>query len=375
MGQYNKFRGTAGWLSMWEHTIRFRSMRNKQEVERRIQILDFWKKHGEQATKDAFGISRRTLYRWQAILEERHGHLDALDPKSTTPKRRRKRKVLPEVETFVIQERIKHPRLGKAKLAVIMQGEGYEVSESYIGRVLGDLKKRNLLPQYKRLSFNAKFGEHYEIKQKQRKKLRRAHKQGVELDTIIRFVDGTKRYILTAIDVQKKFAFAGAYTTHTSASAADFLKKVIEVCPFKISELQTDNGSEFALRFEEACTILGVTHFHTYPRCPKMNPFIERFNRTISDDFIMLNRGLLRDDIHAFNLKMIDWLLWYNTIRPHESLGMMSPLRYIVLTLQAEECQMWWTRTGACAFWRAPLYSHYVSTNRKNSTFKGADRP
>ncbi len=46
---------------------------------------------------------------------------------------------------------------------------------------------------------------------------------------------------------------------------SDFLKKLIKVCPFTIDELQTDNGSEFALRFREACTLLSITHFH-YPR-------------------------------------------------------------------------------------------------------------
>ena len=161
-------------------------------------------------------------------------------------------------------------------------------------------------------------------------------------------VDITPEQYLTNLatdDVEKKFAFAGAYTSHSSASAADFLKRVIEVCPFQIDELQTDNGSEFALHFEAACATLGLTHFNTHPRSPKENPFVERFNRTISEDFIMLNRNLLRDDVSAFNLKLVDWLIWYNTIRPHQSLGMVSPLKYIVSTLTAEECQMWWTRT------------------------------
>mgnify|MGYP001561559647 FL=1 len=347
MAYFNKFKGTSGWLYMWERTIRFRNMRNKQKVERRVKILDFWKKHGAQAVEDAFSISRRTLFRWQAALEERHGHLDALDPKSTAPKERRRRNVLPEVEDFIVRERTIHPHLGKAKLAVIMRAEGYEVSESYVGRVIGDLKKRNLLPQHRKLSFQAKTGNHTETSQIRRKKLRRIHKQGMELDTIIRFIDGTKRYILTAIDVEKKFAFAGAYTSHSSKSAADFLRRVIEVCPFEIDELQTDNGSEFAKNFEEACILLGLTHFNTHVRSPKENAFIERFNRTISEDFIMLNRPLLRDNVSAFNFKMVDWLLWYNTVRPHESLGMVSPLRYIVSTLTVGECQMWWTRTTA----------------------------
>ena len=331
---------------MWERTIRLRSMRNKQEVDRRVKILGFWSEHGTKATRDAFDVSKRTLFRWKETLEKNNGHLNALDPKSTAPLKRRRRNILPEVERLVIEERVKHPRYGKKKLKVFLKKEGHDLSESYVGRVITNLKERKLLPSGRKLSFFAQTGKHHEIQPIRRKKLRRVHKRGMELDTIVRFIDGIKRYILTAIDVEKKFAFAGAYTSHSSASAADFLKRVIEVCPFIIDELQTDNGSEFAKNFEDACSVLGLTHFHTYPRSPKMNPFIERFNRTISEDFIMLNRPLLRDDVSAFNEKLVDWLLWYNTERPHESLGMLSPLRYIVSTLTAGECQRYWTRTS-----------------------------
>jgi transposase InsO family protein len=323
-------------------------MRNTREVERRVKVLGFWKEHGTKATQDAFGVSRRTLFRWQTTLARTAGRLDALDPKSTAPKGRRRRIILPEVESFIIRERTLHPRLGKKKLAVLLKTDGYAVSESYIGRVIDNLKERRLLPQHRRLSFHARTGNHHEQKHIRRTKIRRVHKKGMELDTIIRFVDGTKRYILTAIDVEKKFAFAGAYTSHSSASAADFLRRVVHVCPFEISELQTDNGSEFALHFEQACISLGLTHFNTHVRSPKENAFIERFNRTISEDFIMRNRPLLRDDVSLFNEKMVDWLLWYNTKRPHESLGMVSPLRYIVSTLTTEECQRYWTRTDIC---------------------------
>jgi transposase InsO family protein len=330
---------------MWERTIRFRYMRNKQEVDRRVRALTFWEKHGEQAALDAFGISRRTLYRWQGALKKSTGRLDALDPKSTAPRGRRKRVVLPEVESFIIRERQAHPRLGKGKLTVLLKEEGSVLSESYVGRVIHDLRERNLLPQYRKLSFQAKTGNHTETPVFKRTKLRRKVKRGMELDTVVRFVDGTKRYILTAIDVERKFAFAGAYTSHSSASAADFLIKVIEVCPFTIDELQTDNGSEFALLFETACASLNLTHFNTYPRSPKMNAHIERFNRTLSEGFIMSHRPLLRDDLTAFNEALVDWLLWYNTRRPHQSLGQVSPLRYILSSLTVEECQRWWTRT------------------------------
>ena len=88
-----------------------------------------------------------------------------------------------------------------------------------------------------------------------------------------------------------------------------------------------------------------IVHFHTYPRCPKQNSEIERFNRTISEAFISRNLYLLAYDIDAFNEKLMEWLLWYNTRRPHWSLGLISPLRYIVSTLSAEESQMCWTNT------------------------------
>jgi len=74
-----------------------------------------------------------------------------------------------------------------------------------------------------------------------------------------------------------------------------------------------------------------------------MNTEIERFNRTVSEAFISRNRMLLAYDIDAFNKKLMDWLIWYNARRPHWSLGLISPLRYICNQLPAKESQMWWT--------------------------------
>ncbi len=348
MRQFNKFRGTSGFVWLWERGLRLRGMRDQKEAERRVKILGFWHEHGEEAAGDAFGVSRRTLYRWQAALERAHGQLQALDRKSTAPKKRRQRAYPQALCDRIIALRTAHSRLGKKKLAVLLRD--CNVSESYCGRVLAHLKEQGLLAQHRHLTVNGKTGRLNEKTYTQRKKMRRRVKRGMEVDTVIRFIDGTRRYILTAIDVEKKFAFAAAYTSHSSATAADFLYKLIAVAPFPITEVQSDNGSEFALRFREACEKLGIVHYHTYPRSPKMNAHIERFNRTLSEDFVMGHRALLRDNLVAFNDTLIDWLLWYNTERPHESLGMVSPLRYIVSTLSESECQMWWTSTGYCKF-------------------------
>lgn len=346
MRQFNVFRGTSGWLFTYERAIRWLRMRNEEEVRRRVKILDFWRVHGLAATKDAYGVSRATLFRWQQVLAKTRGRLDALDPRSTTPKRKRQRTYVPGLTERIIELRKLHWRIGKKKLAPLLRDEGFDLSESYVGRVLSDLKRSGLLPRYAHVSVSARTGKTFERKPVYRRKIRRPkRKRGIEIDTVVRFVDGIKRYILTAINVETRFAFAGAYTNHSSASAADFLSKLRIVSPHPIREVQSDNGSEFAGYFDDACNRLSIIHYHTYPKSPKMNAHIERFNRTISEQVIMPHRAALRDDLERFNTLMVDWLIWYNTKRPHESLGSIPPLRYIVSTLPRRESQRCWTRT------------------------------
>ena len=346
MRQFNIFRGTKGWLWLYERQLRLAHMNNQAEAERRLRILIFWEKHGDAATAEAFGVARRTLYHWQESLRRADGTLNGLDKRSTTPIHRRARILPLGLETKIINLRRDHHRLGKKKIAVLCG-----ISESKAGRILADIKKRGLLPQYATVRVDARTGRMHEKHPISQPRIRRPkQKRGLEVDTIVRFIGSTKRYIYTAINLEDRFAFGGAYLHHSSESARDFLTKLIAVAPFNITEIQTDNGSEFAHLFHDACTELNIVHYHTYPRCPKMNGSVERFNRTLSEDFIQHHLPLLRDDIHSFNESLIDWLLWYNSERPHESLGMLAPLQYYARTLSREECQMWWTRTKAGLF-------------------------
>jgi IS30 family transposase len=57
--------------------------------------------------------------------------------------------------------------------------------------------------------------------------------------------------VLTAIDRYSRFAFARMYTTHSSKTAADFLRRLYLLMDEKIIHVQTDNGSEFHLLFEK----------------------------------------------------------------------------------------------------------------------------
>lgn len=344
---FNKFRGTKGFITTWERVIRFRYMITEQAKER-CRILAYWEKYGDEATIEALKVSRRTLFRWQKKLELNMGKLEGLNKGSTIRKRKNKRVIPQEVQDFILRERQFDPNLSKDKLSVLMKQDGIaDISASTVGRMINDLKRQGILRKVVKLSYHARTDSHHEKMKLKRKKLRsKGHDGGlVKADSIVRFTNGIKRYIVTAIDIKTKFAFAYAYTNHSSKGTTDFMKKFKSVAPIPLTHIQTDNGSEFANHFELLLEKDGVIHFHTYPRFPKMNSEIERFNRTLSDAFIKQNRMLLAHNIDVFNQKLIDWLLWYNTRRPHWSLGLVSPLRYIVSTLPAQECHMIWTNT------------------------------
>jgi transposase InsO family protein len=342
----SNLRGTKGFVIAWERLIRFKYMITEKAKER-TRILAFWERHGDAATCEAFGVSRRTLYRWQQALEKGCGKLASLNPYSTAPVRRRMRNINTQLTERIIALRTKHPRLGKEKVHALLKKEGYIGSVSTIGRILSDLKARGSLPSSIPLSFHARTGAHHAKHVSQRKKLRRPqHARVLELDTVVRFVDGMKRYTLTAVDTEKKTAFAGVYTNHGSGSASDFLRRCIEVIPDCPTHIQTDNGSEFAKYFRDHAENLGLTHYHTYPRSPKMNAHVERFNRTLSEEFLVYHKAELRDDVSLCNKLLIDWLLWYNGERPHHSLRLLSPFDAMMVGLEVRECQMWWTNTG-----------------------------
>src|SRR3989338_606302 len=112
MRQFNKFKGTKGFIALWEYMIRFRYMITEQAKER-IRILTFWEKHGAEAAAEAFQVSERALFRWQNALQRSHGKLDGLNPCSTAPKQRRKRILPNALASSIIELRATHPRIGK----------------------------------------------------------------------------------------------------------------------------------------------------------------------------------------------------------------------------------------------------------------------
>ena len=172
MQQYNKTKGVRGIVSLYHDALRFRDMITPQ-AEERVRILAFWQKHGDSATKEAFKVSRATLFRWQKALRSGGGKIESLVPGSTAPKMRRRRVIPDSVKELIMRERLRE-KIGKEKLARLLRDDGITtLSASTVGRMLGDLKRNGALSNSARVTLNGRTGNLIERKLKQyRKKLR-----------------------------------------------------------------------------------------------------------------------------------------------------------------------------------------------------------
>ncbi len=339
----------------------------RELIEKRIEIIKFFDEFGEKAARRAFGKSRSTIYLWKQKLKKAGGQISVLAPGDRTPRRKRHRVINPFIERFIIEYRTKHPGVDKATVAPVLtaacQRAGIKpVSESTVGRIIHDLKERHRLPAFRKIGFNSRTGRMVVREKQPVKKLRRKSFYPklpgdlVEIDTVSIFVDGVKRYLLTAIDLPTRFAFAYTYKSSSSSSARDFLEKLKSVAPFRITRVQTDNGHEFEKHFSQACRDQDLIHYFNYPRHPQSNGHLERFNRTVQEQFAYYHTDAL-DEPDAFNRELMDYLIWYNTEKPHRGIGKLPPLRYYLNNfVTPQKSNMLWTLTRCCAKTWYPLH-------------------
>ena len=348
-------RGIKGFYRIAKYALRWEMVH--KDAQQRFKILKFWQTHGLAATRDAFQLSRRTLFAWKARWQAEG--VAALVPGSTAPKRRRQREWSPAIVGEIRALRTRHPNLAKEKIHSFLlpfcQRQSLRCpAVRTIGRLIADAPDKmrhapvRLRPNGQPKKARAKLAR----KPKQFKARHPGH--CVALDSIERQLDGSRCFIITFTDLHSHFALAWATGSHASAAAAQFFRLIAAAFPYRIEAVLTDNGSEFKRNFSAELQRQALTHWHTYPKTPKMNAHCERFNRTIQDEFVDYHENHLFTDRLQFNLKLLVWLDWYNRERPHFSLTepvptrktpkLLSPLQFLT---KHHQCNMYWPDTRA----------------------------
>ena len=316
-------------------------------AENRLKILMFWKKYGLEATREAYGAKRSTLYGWWKIYKESDYRTDSLNPGSQARRNVNKREIHPLILKEIKRLRLEVcPNMGKAKikkdLDKFCQKNGLPVySESKIGRII---KGKKIYHHRRKVYHDGRVKIVKKAKKERKPKDFKAANPGdlIEIDTIVKFAWSVKRYIITAVDVKTRYAFAYYYKKHDSASARDFFKKLEQVFPYQIKAVQTDNGSEFHRYFQDYLKDKRIMHYWNYPGCPYRNGHVEKYNRSIQEEFVDWNEVLLRNP-DSFNSRLMDWLVWYNSKRYHWGLNLMTPVEYLLKNNFVSN--MCWTNT------------------------------
>ena len=113
----------------------------------------------------------------------------------------------------------------------------------------------------------------------------------------------------------------------TVTAAAEVLDALAARMPFKVRAISVDNGAEFMAEFEQACATRGIRLFVLPPRSPKLHGTVERANRTHTEEFYELTDA--ETGLASLQAALRDWETVYNTVRPHQSLGYLTPAEYL----------------------------------------------
>jgi transposase InsO family protein len=129
-------------------------------------------------------------------------------------------------------------------------------------------------------------------------------------------------HVHTAIDAHSRLAYSEFGGTENTANCVAFLARAVAWFAdygISIERILTDNGNGYRSReWKQLCDQLGIRHSRTRPYRPATNGKVERFNRTLLDEWAYAR--LWKTD--ASRARALDrWLHRYNHHRHHTAIG------------------------------------------------------
>jgi transposase InsO family protein len=144
--------------------------------------------------------------------------------------------------------------------------------------------------------------------------------------------DGTSAKVLTGIDDHSRMCVcARVMAAERTRAVCEGLRAALGT--FGVPEqILTDNGKVFTGRFhhppvevlfDAICREHGIEHLLTQPRSPTTTGKIERFHRSLRTEF--LSEHAVFGTVKIAQQALDEWVHYYNTARPHQSLKMDTP--------------------------------------------------
>lgn len=145
-----------------------------------------------------------------------------------------------------------------------------------------------------------------------------------------------KLYLFVAIDRTSKFAYVELHNNATKTVAAEFLRNLIKILPYKIHTILTDNGIQFTNQkrhkyafkhiFDRVCEENSIEHRLTKVSHTWTNGQVERMNKTLKEatvkKYYYKSHQQLKE--HLYNFVMA-----YNYAKRLKTLKGLTPFEFI----------------------------------------------
>lgn len=331
----------------------------KKVIKQKMSVLELAQTLGNiTAACRRKGVSRTQFYEWKRRFQT-HGleGLRDLPPivknhPFTTP---------PETVERIKELALLHPSRGCGYLESLLQTEGKAVSKVTIQKILdehslGKRYDRWLALEQKNVEENLELtAEQIAFIERENPQFRERHvesKRPGELLNQDTFYVGKikgvgKVYLHALVDTYSSYAFGFLQTNKKPEGAVAVLHN--EALPFyeclglPVENVLTDNGTEFKGTdlhpFQVYLEFNDIRHRTTRVRRPQTNGFIERFNRTVLDEFFRVAfRQKFYESVAQLQTDLDKWLKFYNTERPHQGYRNMGrkPIETVMMFVQKE---------------------------------------
>lgn len=278
------------------------------------------------------GVTRQTVHTW--LRRYASSGVAGLVDKNSKPERC-PHQMTPVVEARIVEMRRTHPGWGPRTIRTHLNQEG-------VAPLPGRSSIYRALVRHRLIDPTPRKRPRSDYKRWERSKSMELW----QMDIVGRFylVDGTEVKVVTGVDDHSRYCICARIVARATA------KPVCDALTFALkqhgapNEILTDNGKVFTARFgqgpgpvlfDRICHNNGIKHRLTAPYSPTTTGKVERFHRTYRDEFLV-DHDRRHATIEEAQRALDDWVVKYNTERPHQSLGDRPPAeRFALAALRA----------------------------------------